>query len=67
MEMKNGISRFFSFGFVLLLAFALAVPGVALAAGGFTTAALAHIFHREHYHAITRPALLTAMKSYRYI
>ena len=31
--------------------------GVALAAGGFTTAALAHIFHRERYHAIVRPAL----------
>jgi hypothetical protein len=25
--------------------------GVALAAGGFTTAALAHVMHREEYHA----------------
>ena len=41
--------------------------GVALAAGGFTTAALAHIFHREHYHAITRPALLTAMLGYTFV
>jgi Ni/Fe-hydrogenase subunit HybB-like protein len=41
--------------------------GVALAAGGFTTAALAHIFHREHYHAIIRPALLTAMLGYTFV
>ena len=41
--------------------------GVALAAGGFTTAALAHVFHREHYHAITRPALLTAMLGYTFV
>ena len=41
--------------------------GVALAAGGFTTAALAHIFHREHYHAITRPALLTAALGYTFV
>lgn len=41
--------------------------GVALAAGGFTTAALAHIFHRENYHAITRPALLTAMLGYTFV
>jgi Ni/Fe-hydrogenase subunit HybB-like protein len=41
--------------------------GVALAAGGFTTAALAHVFHREHYHVITRPALLTAMLGYTFV
>lgn len=41
--------------------------GVALAAGGFTTAALAHVFHREHYHAITRPALLTALLGYTFV
>lgn len=41
--------------------------GVALAAGGFTTAALGHIFHREEYHAITRPALLTAMLGYTFV
>lgn len=35
--------------------------GVALAAGGFTSAALAHVFNREAYQAIVRPALLTAM------
>ncbi len=38
--------------------------GVALAAGGFTTAALAHIFGRHHYEVVTRPALLTAMLGY---
>lgn len=38
--------------------------GVALAAGGFTTAALGHVMHREEYHAVIRPALLTAMLGY---
>ena len=41
--------------------------GVALAAGGFTAAALAHVFHRHHYHAIARPALLTAMLGYTFV
>ena len=41
--------------------------GVALAAGGFTTAALAHIFHKDEYHAIVRPALLTAMLGYTFV
>ncbi|MCU0663072.1 MAG: Ni/Fe-hydrogenase cytochrome b subunit [Myxococcota bacterium] len=41
--------------------------GVALAAGGFTTSALAHIFHRESYHAVVRPALLTAMLGYTFV
>lgn len=41
--------------------------GVALAAGGFTTGALVHIFWREHYHAIVRPALLTAMLGYTFV
>ena len=41
--------------------------GVALAAGGFTTAALADIFHREKYHIITRPALLTALLGYTFV
>jgi len=41
--------------------------GVALAAGGFTTAALAHIFHREKYHGIVRPALLTALLGYTFV
>ncbi|MGE5478808.1 MAG: NrfD/PsrC family molybdoenzyme membrane anchor subunit, partial [Chloroflexota bacterium] len=41
--------------------------GVALAAGGFTSAALGHVFHREHYHVIVRPALLTAMLGYTFV
>lgn len=41
--------------------------GVALAAGGFTTAALAHIFGRHAYEAVTRPALLTAMLGYTFV
>ncbi|ROQ89822.1 NrfD/PsrC family molybdoenzyme membrane anchor subunit [Desulfosoma caldarium] len=41
--------------------------GVALAAGGFTTAALAHVFGRQAYETITRPALLTAMLGYTFV
>lgn len=41
--------------------------GVALAAGGFTTAFLAHIVHREEFHPIVRPALLTAMIGYTFV
>ena len=41
--------------------------GVALAAGGFTTAALAHIFHRHRYEALVRPALLTALLGYTFV
>jgi Ni/Fe-hydrogenase subunit HybB-like protein len=38
--------------------------GVALAAGGFVVAAIVHIFRREKYHAVARPAILTAMLGY---
>ena len=41
--------------------------GVALAAGGFTSAALGHIMHRDQYHSIVRPALLTAMLGYTFV
>lgn len=41
--------------------------GVALASGGFTTAALGHVFHREYYHDIVKPALLTAMLGYTFV
>ncbi len=41
--------------------------GVALAAGGFTSAAVAHIFHRNRYEALVRPALLTAMLGYTFV
>jgi len=41
--------------------------GVALAAGGFTSAALGHVMHREDYHVIVRPALLTAMLGYTFV
>ncbi|MBN2563346.1 MAG: Ni/Fe-hydrogenase cytochrome b subunit [Phycisphaerae bacterium] len=50
----------------LWIAFDVAT-GVALAAGGFTTSALVHIFHREHFHAVVRPALLTAMLGYTFV
>jgi len=41
--------------------------GVALAAGGFVTAALGHVMNREQYHAVVRPALLTAMLGYTFV
>jgi Ni/Fe-hydrogenase subunit HybB-like protein len=41
--------------------------GVALAAGGFTTAFLAHVVHREEFHPVVRPALLTAMIGYTFV
>jgi Ni/Fe-hydrogenase subunit HybB-like protein len=50
----------------LWIAFDVA-SGVALAAGGFTTAALAHVFHRHRYHDVVRPALLTAMLGYTFV
>jgi octaheme c-type cytochrome (tetrathionate reductase family) len=41
--------------------------GVALAAGGFTTAALIDIFGRKKYHALLRPAILTAFLGYLWV
>ncbi len=41
--------------------------GVALAAGGFTSAALVYIFNRTHFKAIIRPALLTALLGYTFV
>ena len=40
--------------------------GVALAAGGFTTAFVAHVLNLERYHSLVRPALLTAMLGYTF-
>jgi len=41
--------------------------GVALAAGGFTTAALVHIFGRRYYAPVVRPALLSALLGYTFV
>lgn len=41
--------------------------GVALAAGGFTTAALAHILGRHYYEPVVRPAILTAALGYTFV
>jgi len=41
--------------------------GVALAAGGFTTAFLAHILGRHYYEPVARPALLTSMLGYTFV
>lgn len=40
------------------------MAGVALAAGGFTIAAVVYIFHLEKYRPILRPAILTAFLGY---
>jgi len=41
--------------------------GVALAAGGFTMAFVAHVMNYERFHAVVRPALLTAMLGYTFV
>ncbi len=41
--------------------------GVALAAGGFTTGLIAYVLNRDEYHAVIRPALLTAMLGYTFV
>jgi Ni/Fe-hydrogenase subunit HybB-like protein len=41
--------------------------GVALAAGGFTTGAIAYVFNRRQYQAVIRPALLTALLGYTFV
>jgi len=41
--------------------------GVALAAGGFTTAFVAHVLHHSRYEVVVRPALLTAMLGYTFV
>ena len=41
--------------------------GVALAAGGFTTAFLAHVLGKHNYEPVTRPALLTAALGYTFV
>ncbi len=41
--------------------------GVALAAGGFMTAFIAHIIHGKGYKSIIRPAILTAMLGYTFV
>jgi Ni/Fe-hydrogenase subunit HybB-like protein len=38
--------------------------GIALAAGGFVMAGLVHIFGGQRFHALTRPAILTALLGY---
>lgn len=43
------------------------VCGVALAAGGFTTAAVVYIFCDEHCHGLVRPAVLTGFIGYVFV
>lgn len=40
------------------------LAGIALAGGGFVIAAVVHIFGSEKYHALVRPAILTAFLGY---
>lgn len=41
--------------------------GVALAAGGFTTAFVAHVIHKNEFHEVVRPSLLTAAIGYTFV
>ena len=52
-----------AYPFGMWIAFDVAC-GVALAAGGFTTAAIVEIFGRHKFHPLVRPAILTAFIGY---
>lgn len=43
------------------------MSGVALAAGGFTLAAIVHIFGMKKYYSVIRPAILTAFLGYIFV
>ncbi len=43
------------------------ICGVALAAGGFTTAAVVYVFWGEEYHGLVRPAVLTGFLGYLFV
>ena len=60
----TNLNQFFPWGIWIGLDVA---TGVALAAGGFTTAALGHIWYRDKYEVLIRPALLTAMLGYTFV
>lgn len=60
----TNLNQFFPWGIWIGLDVA---AGVALAAGGFTTAALGHIWHRDKYEVLVRPALLTALLGYTFV
>ena len=60
----TNLDQFFPWGIWIGLDVA---AGVALAAGGFTTAALGHIWHRDKYEVLVRPALLTALLGYTFV
>jgi Ni/Fe-hydrogenase subunit HybB-like protein len=57
----TNLNQFFPWGIWIGLDVA---TGVALAAGGFTIAALGHIWYRDKYEVLVRPALLTALLGY---
>ena len=57
----TNLNKAYPFG--IWIAFDVAC-GVALAAGGFTTAAIVEIFGRRKYHPLLRPAVLTAFIGY---
>lgn len=42
------------------------VSFIALSAGGFMVAAIAHVFHRAQFHALARPMLFAAMLGYTF-
>jgi Ni/Fe-hydrogenase subunit HybB-like protein len=60
----TNLTQFFPWGIWIGLDVA---AGVALAAGGFTTAALGHIWYRDKYEVLVRPALLTALLGYTFV
>ncbi|HPR62935.1 MAG TPA: Ni/Fe-hydrogenase cytochrome b subunit [Thermoanaerobaculia bacterium] len=61
LEPLTNLSNYYPWGIWIAIDVAC---GVALAAGGFTTAAIAEIFGGKKFHPLVRPAILTAWLGY---
>jgi len=62
LQSSTNLNHFYPWGIWIVADVSL----IALAAGGFVTAAVAHVLHREQYHVLVRPALLTALLGYTF-
>jgi len=59
---STNLDRFYPWGLWIVADVSL----IALAAGGFVTAAVVHVLHRQQYDFLVRPALLTALLGYTF-
>ncbi len=62
LQASTNLNHFYPWGLWIIADVSL----IALAAGGFVTAFLVHVIHREDYHFLSRPALLTALLGYTF-